>query len=162
MPAFCSWTCNHFLPRLRKPWLCILLCTHTQEECFSRVRLCSDSPPPVVDSCFGSMITAELYSSDRDNFCDAKDCLPLSKCTLQQIADACRISPKSNYSHTCHHLLSQKAPLPNVFLWKNCVLSLLHAGCSLEFDVDVCLESMPCPHAYVYTLSRQSSADALQ
>ncbi len=70
------------------------------------MRLCSDSPPAVVDSYFGSLITDDLYSSDRDNFCDAKDCLSLNKSTLQQIADACRISPKSNYSHTCHHLLT--------------------------------------------------------
>ena len=128
---------------------------------FSRVRLCSDSPPAVVDSYFGAMITTDLYSSDSDNFCDAKDCLPLSKCTLQQIADACRISPKSNYSHTCHYLLSQTAPLPNGFLWKSYVSSLPDAGCSLEFHVDMYLESMPCPYAYVHTLSQRSSGDAV-
>ena len=128
---------------------------------FSRVRLCSDSPPAVIDSYFGSLITDDLYSSDRDNFCDAKDCLPLNKCTLQQIADACRISPKSNYSHTCHHLLTQTAPLPNGFLWKSYVSALPEAGCSLEFDVDMYLESVPCPYAFVHTLSRRSSADAV-
>ena len=114
---------------------------------FSRVRLCSDSPGAVADSYFGSLITTDLYSSGADNFCDAQDCLPLSTCTLQQIADACRISRKSNYSHTCHHLLTQTAPLPNGFLWKSYVSSVPESGCSLEFDVDMYLESMPCPYA---------------
>ena len=140
-----------------------------QHGSFFMVRLCTDSPPAVVDAYFAKTVTTDKFSvGDRSLcgahgkqkfcdvfFCDWKDCLPLNRCTIQQIADECKISPASNHSMNCQHLLKNTPPLPNGFLWKSFVSCVPDSGCGLVFDVNNDLPN--CPYNYVYTLTSHSS-----
>jgi hypothetical protein len=140
-----------------------------QHGSFFMVRLCTDSPPALVDAYFAKTVTTDKFSvGDRSLcgandmkkfcdgfFCDSKDCLPLDRCTIQQIADECKMSPASNPSMNCQHLLKNTPPLPNGFLWKSFVSCVPDSGCGLVFDVNNDLPN--CPYNYVYTLTTHSS-----
>jgi len=140
-----------------------------QHGSFFMVRLCTDSPPALVDAHFAKTITTDKFSvgdrslcgaNDRKKFCssffcDWKDCLPLNRCTIQQIADECKLSPASNHSMNCQHLLKNTPPLPNGFLWKSFVSCVPDSGCDLVFDVNNDLPN--CPYNYVYTLTAHFS-----
>lgn len=139
---------------------------------FSLVRLCTNSPPSAVDAYFASSITTDRYcvgdesickyGADRNCsslFCEWKDCLPLSRCTMQQIAESCHVSSVSNYSNSCLHLLNETLPLPNGFLWNSVVSFVPDTGCGLIFSVN---NNLPkCQYNYVYTLTAHASSAPL-
>jgi hypothetical protein len=109
-----------------------------QHGSFFMVRLCTDSPPALVDAYFSKTITTHKFSvGDRrlcgahdlqkfcdGFFCDWKDCLPLNRCTIQQIADECG-QPKKNIQPAALKLLQQHDWTGNIREFRNVIERLI-------------------------------------